>query len=577
MANYTTNKINLGGKTGGGNVSASGATTDMIITPNPGFVVRASDFTAVEDPNIGTINVGTPVDVTSAYAIGNTVKIPITLTDYVMPSADTKLQVDITGNAVLYSSLTQTVPISFTINNNLTTGAASGVTITSAAGANSVTPSSGTPGANDVVFSGNATFNDGDEQVQVGTVVLTVDETGTVAGVSVTFSNSNTSNNVSSLDGGVSIGDLVTGTGVPAGTFVTAITDVGGGNSTITLNNTLNGTISLTFTQDQVFDDNPLVDVVEIANEITSSTPKEVIVVPTETTTNSDGYARSVTLNLFVNTKKPIHKSDNLRLDLTGKSSSIVRTNKIKAVTFGSTTIHPDGETRTIKVYGDVGAKFNMTLKDNAGSPADVFTALSDEVIPAGTSSSKGQGIYTKEFTIPQGVNASANNGFTPPFKLEIDAGTNTIKDNAIVSGTPDYTLNQYAYPKLTITTSGSSNHNTPAAKVVIGRPNTPASQLNYLKSSGDTIDIEYVLTATSSNTFAIDDKAYIQTSNITNYSALVATIANGSNSIVLSADSAGVANKICTIKFTLQVGTWGTTDTTYTVKLNDLVTSSSS
>ena len=100
---------------------------------------------------------------------------------------------------------------------------------------------------------------------------------------------------------------------------------------------------------------------------------------------------------------------------------------------------------------------------------------------------SKVKGFFEKVFTIPEGKNGSALNGFTPPFKLNIDAGTATIKDDAIVSGSPDYTINQYAYPKITITTVRSSGHGTlydlPASKVVIGRPNTPASELNYLKN----------------------------------------------------------------------------------------------
>ena len=146
MANYTTNKINLGGRSAG-NVSANGADTDMIITPKPGYVVKAADFTAVEDPNIATIAIGTLVDTSTAYAIGNTVKIPITLTNFSMPSADKKLQINIGGNAVLFESLAKTVPVNFTINNNLTTGAASGVVITSASGSNGVSPSSTNPEA----------------------------------------------------------------------------------------------------------------------------------------------------------------------------------------------------------------------------------------------------------------------------------------------------------------------------------------------------------------------------------------------------------------------------------------------
>jgi len=572
MANYTTNTITKIVSAGNNNVNA-----DMYITPNPGFVVRATDFTAVDNPDIGTITIGSIVDTTSAYAIGNTVKIPITLTNYVMSPSDKKLKIDITGDAVLYSSLTQTVPISFTINNNLTTGVASGITMTSAAGANDMTVSSGTPGASDVVFSGDATFVEGAQEVGVGSIVLTA-ETGAVTGVSANFSNSDTTTINNSNLVGVSVGDLVTGNNVTEGTFVIGITNTGT-SSLVKVSNNLNGTISLTFTQDQVFDENPLVDVVEVANEIIDGIPRQITVVPSDVTTNDEGYAKSITLNLFASTKAPIRKSDNLRLNLTGKSSSIVRTNKIKGIDFGSTTIHPGGETRTIKVYGDVGAKFNMALVDSASSPVNVFTALSNAVIPAGTSSSKGQGVYTQEVVIPAGVNGTAGSIHKPPYKLDISAGINTLKDDAINTATPDYTLNQYAYPKLTINSVNAANqpYVLPASKVIIGRPNTSASHLNQLKPVGDTINIEFVLVGNNSQTtFGSPLVSTVASTHITGHDAAVATISSSAiNSITRGeiVDKFGVATEICTIKFTLRLGEFGTTDKTYTVKLNELIT----
>ena len=92
MANYTTNKINLGGRSAGNVTVNSSSATDMIITPNAGYVVRASDFTNADDSEtLNTVNVGNPADTGIAYAIGNTVRIPISLSSYVMPSSDKKL------------------------------------------------------------------------------------------------------------------------------------------------------------------------------------------------------------------------------------------------------------------------------------------------------------------------------------------------------------------------------------------------------------------------------------------------------------------------------------------------------
>jgi hypothetical protein len=580
MANYTTNKINLGGRSDGNVTVNSSSATDMIITPDAGYVVRASDFTNVDDSDeLPTVVVGNPADTGIAYAIGNTVRIPISLSSYVMPSSDKKLIINITGDAVLFESLAKTIPVNFTVNNDLTTGAASGVVVT-VSGSNGVTVTSTTPGTDDFSFSGNATFNPDEEQTEVGQVVLTVDETGTASNIILEFNNSNTSNSVATSSvSSVSVGDIVTGTNVPAGTFVTAVTQVGSStNSTISLSETLNGTITLTFTQDQFIDQDALLEVLNSNNNVSEEkTDKNIIIVPSSTVTNTNGTIKSVTLKLFSIVNRPILKSDNFNISLTGTSKSFIRSKKIKAVTFGGLNINPSGETRTIKVFGDIGAKVSLSMVDSAGTAANVFPAVSNAEIVSSDISFKGQGVFEKVFTIPEGKNGSALNGFTPPFKLNIDAGTATIKDDAIVSGTPDYTINQHAYPKITITTSrgshGGSLYTLPASKVVIGRPNTPASELNYLKTSGDTIDIEYVLVTTTSFS-SITNVTAVADSNITGLQsfATVASAASSVNSIVLSPNIDGVANKVATIKFTLNIGTWGTSSHTYSVKLAELI-----
>ena len=583
MANYTTNKINLGGRSAGNVTVNSSSATDMIITPNAGYVVRASDFTNVDDSGtLNTVNVGTIIDTGVAYTVGNTVKIPISLNSYQMPSSDKKLIINITGDAVLFESLAKTIPVNFTVNNDLTTGAASGVIVT-VSGSNGVTVTSTTPGTADFSFSGNATFNPDEEQTEVGQVVLTVNETGNASNISLEFNNSNTSNSVATSSvSSVSVGDFVDGTGVPDGTFVTAVTSIGS-NSTISLSENLNGTITLAFDQDQFIDQDALLEVLNSNNNVSEEkTDKNIIIVPSSTEVNANGTIKSVTLKLFSIVNRPILKSDNFNISLTGTSKSFIRSKKIKAVTFGGLNINPSGETRTIKVFGDIGAKVSLSMVDSAGTAANVFPAVSNAEIVSSDISFKGQGVFEKVFTIPEGKNGSALNGFTPPFKLNIDAGTATIKDDAIVSGSPDYTINQHAYPKITITTVRSNAHGTlydlPASKVVIGRPNTPASELNYLKTSGDTIDIEYVLVTTGvfslkSGVTAVADG---NISNIQSFTT-VASAASSVNSIVLSPNIDGVANKVATIKFTLNIGTWGTSSHTYNVKLQDLINVTSS
>ena len=241
--NYTTNIIDLGGRVAG-NVSG---TFEMVITPNPGYVVKKDDFSALEHPNIGTISIGTLTQTSTDYAVGNTVKIPITLTNFVMPSADTKIKININGNAKLASTIKQQSNISFTIVNNLTTSTGQGVTITSATGANGFTPSSGTPGSGDVTFSGNVdasavdAIQDGEnssgEIIEIGQIVISSTATSvTISGIQ-TDGDSQSQNVSNTSISDVSAGDIVTGSNVPEGTFVVEIEQLDNNNSQIIFSN----------------------------------------------------------------------------------------------------------------------------------------------------------------------------------------------------------------------------------------------------------------------------------------------------------------------------------------------------
>jgi hypothetical protein len=259
--NYTTNILDLGGKVTG-NVSG---TFTMVITPKPGYVVRKGDFTAVEDPDVNTIAIGTLTQTSTDYAVGNTVGIPITLTNFQMPAADTKIKIDITGNAKLASTIPQTSNISFTIINNLVTSTGQGVTITSATGSNGFTPSSGTPGTGNVSFSGNLTQGEDstsineEELLEIGQIIVTATATSvTISGIQ-TDGDEQSADVLSGAISSVSPGDIVTGQNVPSGTTVVEIEPIpGGSNSQIIFSNNMpSQTVDLTFTSDQELGDDP--------------------------------------------------------------------------------------------------------------------------------------------------------------------------------------------------------------------------------------------------------------------------------------------------------------------------------
>lgn len=86
-------------KTGGAAIGSQNA--QLIITPNEGYVVSASNFTNNTGSITGVSSI-TLSDSTSAGAVGNTVLVSVDLDDsYVMPSANTTLTIDIDGAADL--------------------------------------------------------------------------------------------------------------------------------------------------------------------------------------------------------------------------------------------------------------------------------------------------------------------------------------------------------------------------------------------------------------------------------------------------------------------------------------------
>jgi len=84
-------------KTGGSAIGSDNA--QLIITPNTGYVVSASDFT----DNTGSVTGITSISLSdsgTAGEIGNTVLVDVDLDDtYIMPSANTTLTIDIDGSA----------------------------------------------------------------------------------------------------------------------------------------------------------------------------------------------------------------------------------------------------------------------------------------------------------------------------------------------------------------------------------------------------------------------------------------------------------------------------------------------
>ena len=99
MANYTTTKLRLQNRKGSSIFSNNMRATsgEIIISPEGGYVVSASDFSLYSIPS--TLDSVTFTDVTTAGSIGNTVKLTITLASTFVADKNIKIPLRIKGDA----------------------------------------------------------------------------------------------------------------------------------------------------------------------------------------------------------------------------------------------------------------------------------------------------------------------------------------------------------------------------------------------------------------------------------------------------------------------------------------------
>jgi len=258
-------------------------------------------------------------------------------------------------------------------------------------------------------------------------------------------------------------------------------------------------------------------------------------------------------------------------------------TTEIKNITHGSYQVSNLGETRLIKVYGDPGAEFDLTITKNSdGSSiisdhianADIFDTIGGIVRGINKKlASHGRGAGTTSFSFNQDFPAGSDKYF-----INIYAKTGTTLKSSMPTTIPHYTIEQYANPVLTLTaTEASSNYSltTYAAITYTGRPNTSPSQLKHISSIPKTFSFSYVATRASSYTFT--------TANSPTWSSTVQASSNWTNSVY--ADNDGTHLEIFNLKTATNHGAttatitgdvlikkWGTANVTMNLDLDNIL-----
>jgi len=190
-----------------------------------------------------------------------------------------------------------------------------------------------------------------------------------------------------------------------------------------------------------------------------------------------------------------------------------VATKEILKVVYGESIVAAEGATRTVKIVGEVGAEFDVTVTKNSDN-----TSIMDEVITnADVLHDQGgliRGInktlignesedLIAEHEFIQVYPASGSNEI---YHINVTPKSGTILNSNLPQSPPQGIIYQYTNPTITLDTDddGAGNTYDVTTKTTVsytGRPNSPLSRLKHIKTIPTTFSFSYVYTRTTGGT----------------------------------------------------------------------------
>ena len=421
-----------------GNMITGGS---VIITPNSGYVVSASEFTIAGSlpPQYASI---TFTDSAVAGEINNTVIVTFVFSElFEMSSAANNINLPISGHATLIDEKRE---ISFNIT-----------------------------------VIDNTTENVNGQTVFTGSYV----------------------------PGGTAIGST-SGTNLSSALVVS--------NPTIDANNNIIiATVTHSADSGFHFNDNATISVENApAGANFSLTPDLVI------TTNSDDQITSRFYRLKLNSDVSIPSGLDCKVFIHYQGVSdrdTVTTSKkeIKQIIYGSPEIPIGGATKRIKIVGDVGAEFDLTITKNSDNTSIMSTDLANADIihvPAGlirglnktlTTNNTDQLLVTYEFD--QIFPSASSNEI---YHINVTPKGSTILNSNLAQAAPQGIIYQYINPTITFNTDAGTNYTVTSKTTlaITGRPNKKPSNLKHIKTIKEVFSFTYVYTRTGGHTFTTAD-----------------------------------------------------------------------
>ena len=259
-------------------------------------------------------------------------------------------------------------------------------------------------------------------------------------------------------------------------------------------------------------------------------------------------------------------------------------TNKeILKVVYGESIVAAEGATRTVKIVGEVGAEFDVTVTKNSDN-----TSIMDEAITnADVLHDQGgliRGInktlvgsesedLIAEYEFTQVYPASGSDEI---YHINVTPKSGTILNSNLPQSPPQGIIYQYTNPIITLNTDAGTNYTvTSKTEVSItGRPNSGLNRLRHIKTIKQKVSFTYVYTRTGGYTFSradlpvwsMTDADSDWDQNVTNHGNIIEIV-----NIAIALTS---GDTIATVTGDLLIKKFGTADVTFNLDSSEFLTS---
>ena len=261
---------------------------------------------------------------------------------------------------------------------------------------------------------------------------------------------------------------------------------------------------------------------------------------------------------------------------------------EILKILYGEPTVSANGETRIIKIVGEVGAEFDLTLTKNSNN-----TSILDESIvnanvlhiPGGlilginkTLTSSETDVTIAEYEFIQVFPAASSE----IYHVNVTPKNGTILNSNLPQTAPQGIIYQYANPTITLDTDAGTNYGvtTKTSIAYTGRPNKTPSRLRHIKSINETFSFTYVYTRTGGHTFTTADLPVWDSSDLsetTTTSDWIENVSDHGNEIEIFniAIALTSGNTIATVTGNAIIKKFGTASVTLNLDSSRFLTSS--